>query len=216
MNPCRPLLVSLSLVGAVATVVVCVACGADDPLAHATLFEPAPSLPPPRQEAPQTALREKVGELYSAILDATQGYAAFMCECEIAGTTETIEQCVWRTSPPIAPPIAECTQDVLGSDASSLPALECTAYARTAYLACLTESTCLDFEHQLDCQIEYITLSDCPSTPWDLEVRNRVECLGRLPPAEHECADGTKISADWVCDGEVDCPDASDEHGCHG
>ncbi len=213
MNPHRHLLVSLSLLGSV-TAPLCVSCGADEPLTAATRLGSEPSGPEP--VAPPSQLRQQVGELYTAILDATQGYAAFMCECEVAGTTETIEQCVWRTSPPIAPPIAECTQDVLGSDASSLPTLECTAQARTAYLECLQESTCLDFEHQLDCQIEYVTVADCPPTPWELWARNEVECIGRLPPAEHRCDDGTKIGADWVCDGEVDCPDASDEHGCHG
>lgn len=205
---------SASRVGLIyATLSLACACGSDAPLPPSTIGAQTSSDSTGR-EPPQTALRQYVGELYGSIIDATQDYAAFMCECEVNGTTETIEECVWRTSPPIAPPIAECTQDVLGSDETSLPALECTAAARVAYLVCLKESTCLDFEHQLDCQIAYMQAADCPTIPWELWARNEVECVGNPPQAEHLCDDGTKIGANWVCDGEVDCPDASDEHGC--
>lgn len=198
-----------------ATLLTSFACGSDAPLPPSTVGASAAS-EPVSGETPDTPLRQYVGELYGSIIDATQAYAAFMCECEINGTTETIEECVWRTSPPIAPPIAECTQDVLGSDETSLPALECTAAARVAYIACLKESTCLDFEHQLDCQITYMQAADCPTIPWELWARNEVECVGNPPQAAHVCDDGTTIGENWVCDGEVDCPDASDEHGCSG
>lgn len=190
-----------------------IACGADEQL----VFEGSetPGAASSDDVSPASPFREEVAELYQAIIDATRGHAAFMCECEISGTTETLEECVWRTSRPIAPPIARCTREVLGTSADSLPALECAAEARTSLLECLRQSTCLDFAHQLDCQIEYVKASDCPSIPWDVWVRNQVECIGDLPPEEHVCADGTKINAAWVCDGEADCPDASDEHTCH-
>jgi hypothetical protein len=189
------------------------ACGADEPLI--LQVGETPGAASSDDVSPSSPFQAEVAELYQAIIDATAGHAAFMCECEIAGTTETLEECVWRTSRPIAPPIARCTQEILGTSADSLRALTCAAAARTSFLECIRQSTCLDFAHQLDCQIEYVKVSDCPSIPWDVWVRNQVECIGDLPPEEHVCADGTKINAAWVCDGEADCPDASDEHLCH-
>lgn len=205
-----------TLLGACACLFGCFACGADEPLLLEVGATPGPgSSESSGNVSPSSPFAEEVAELYQAIIDASEGHAAFMCECEIMGTTETLEECVFRTSRPIAPPIVRCTQEVLGSSADSLPALECASAARTTFLECLLQSTCLDFAHQLDCQIEYVKTSDCPSIPWDVWVRNQVECIGDLPPEEHVCADGTKINAAWVCDGEADCPDASDEHACH-
>jgi hypothetical protein len=34
--------------------------------------------------------------------------------------------------------------------------------------------------------------------------------------SEFVCDDGTRVPADWRCDGRLDCPDDSDEAGCSG
>lgn len=39
-------------------------------------------------------------------------------------------------------------------------------------------------------------------------------CLEGRSPAHFTCADGEQIPADWRCDGDADCDDASDEHRC--
>ena len=38
-----------------------------------------------------------------------------------------------------------------------------------------------------------------------------VECFADAGPGQFSCKDGPLISASWVCDGIVDCEDASDE-----
>lgn len=212
MNSRRPFSRTALLLATTFGLPTVVACGEEAPLPVGTAYEPPAG--PTASDTEPTALQREVTDLYESILDATQGYAVFMCECEIQGTQETLEECVWRTSPPIAPPIARCTQEVLATDESALPALECTAQERKAYLECVESSTCLDFENQLGCQIDILQATVCPSVPWELWARNEVECIGNLPPESFDCADGSKVSLDWVCDGEADCPDASDEHTC--
>lgn len=158
--------------------------------------------------------RTRVSTMYDRLLGIAVERATFMCGCE-ATDEASVSQCVRQSVTIPAPPIVQCTKDVLASDERSLEPLQCELSNYEAYLSCIQESTCDDFDNIVSCDVERLQRAEaCDPLPWDLWAANKEQCEGVPQPEAFECDDGQRINSQWVCDHEADCADASDEVGC--
>jgi hypothetical protein len=162
-------------------------------------------------------LTEQVSSVFDTLNTTVYNVRAFECDCEVAGTNQTVAECVDATLSVTPPPIVQCSIDMLATDERSLDSLHCEAQAGVDYLACLETSTCSDFDNILSCQVAHDTYqrSNCVSLPWELWAKVQTECYGIEQPPPFTCADGEIINSEWVCDLEPDCQDGSDEIACH-
>lgn len=218
-----PLRMCVTLTKVYFTLAGVVACS----LLTACTFEPQLQEPTPRDSDAGAGADDdgdqlderytQVSRLFDSLNQTVRAVRAFECECEIVGQPQTVDECVAATLSVTPPPIVECTKDVLASDDRSLDSVTCEAQAGVSYLECLRMSTCSDFEHILDCQIEYDTykLTTCAALPWELWAQVQSDCYGIPQPPPFTCDDGEIINSEWVCDFEDDCEDGSDEVACH-
>jgi hypothetical protein len=158
---------------------------------------------------------EEVSENYDALIASTHDYAEFLCECEAGGNSgPDFDSCVKDFVPTIPPPLLACTKVVYSRSERTASALSCERESVDQYMGCIYESTCLDFGHITDCEIDRIIRNQaCENIPHAVEVEDALLCYGRQLPPAFVCDDGDSINPDWVCDLEDDCDDGSDEFG---
>jgi hypothetical protein len=159
---------------------------------------------------------DQINDNYDAILASTVDYANFLCVCEAgASSGPDFDSCVTDFVSPTPPPLLACTKVVYSRSERTMNAISCERQSVDQYMACILESTCLDFGHITDCEIDRILRQqDCENIPYAVVVEDQELCYGRELPAAFVCDDGNSINPDWVCDFEADCDDGSDEVGC--
>jgi hypothetical protein len=158
-----------------------------------------------------------VDEDYDALLAYTVDYAKFLCECEAGAKSGAVfDSCVEYFVNPPPPPLLACTKIVYSRNERTADALSCERQGVDEYMACILESTCLDFGHITDCEIDRIIRNlGCGHIPHAVQVEDQLLCYGNELPPAFLCADGDSINPDWVCDLEMDCDDGSDETDCN-
>lgn len=160
---------------------------------------------------------DEVDDNYDALLASTMDYAEFLCECEAgAASGPTFDECVTYFVIPPPPPLLACTKIVYSRSERAASSLSCERGTVDEYMACILESTCLDFDHITDCEIDRIIRAQgCGRIPHAVHVEDQLLCYGRELPPAFVCDDGDSINPAWVCDLELDCADGSDEVDCN-
>lgn len=154
---------------------------------------------------------------YNAILDASVDVAEFFCECEVADTTgEDFEGCVGSYVTPPPPPLLYCSKEVYSQSEGAAAAIACQRTLVDAYVDCLMQSDCFDFDHIFECELDRILQDlECEDIPYVDWAREQENCFGRQMDEPFECLNGELIDPSWVCDLAEDCTDGSDEAGCN-
>lgn len=159
---------------------------------------------------------EEIDVGYDALLETFVDHARFFCVCETGHNSgDEYDACVDGYNAPQPPPLLACTKTVLSRSASALESLHCELENAETYIACIRESTCIDFTHITGCETDRIISGlDCKDVPYDVWAEERTLCYGWEVPPGFECADGEVVDPTYECDFTEDCADGSDETDC--
>ncbi len=159
----------------------------------------------------------EVGQLYLDFLASLDEVTLIDCACQVeAGEYASVEYC-WAAygGPSEPPPLADCTAEALDGHSGAKPYFECNTALAREYADCLAAASC-DVDIQFECTDEYYTKLDleCETLPYEYSVLITEACYGFTLPDPYTCGSGESIPDNWVCDGEADCADGSDEVDC--
>lgn len=139
----------------------------------------------------------------------TQADAA-ICGCEVeAGTYADQASCTAEIGVKYE---GGCYCELAALDGDNEPAVVCVAEAAEALAGCVAPLACDNAGAREACRLQFMTdLGRCGSLARRTEAEVQVQCLGAPASA---CASGEPIPSAWVCDGQFDCDDKSDEAAC--
>lgn len=132
------------------------------------------------------------------------------CMCDVeAGTYPDVDACLMDGPP--APPEG-CACQVYASDPEEAKFVGCSSDAAVAFAACLAPLACADEAAKTQCTDDYfMALAECGSPKMSTLAQLAIQCGGAAPAM---CRSGETIPETWVCDGQADCTDMSDEADC--
>lgn len=132
------------------------------------------------------------------------------CTCEVeAGNFPDVEACL--TAGPPAPPEG-CACQVYAGLPEEAEFVGCSSAAVVAFAACMAPLMCADQAAIMACTEDYFTaLEDCGAPMTSTLAQLEIQCGGAEASM---CGSGETIPATWVCDGQADCADMSDEADC--
>jgi hypothetical protein len=138
-------------------------------------------------------------------IDAGNEFLVFSCMCDVeAGQYPDVETCLQGFDPPDA-----CGCPILAADPANASHLECNALTMTDFAACLAPLACSDQDALVDCLIAYDAVaSGCGEATKASLIEAGLACDDAAP---FVCGSGESIPSEFVCDGESDCMDMSDE-----
>ncbi|PCC67301.1 Low-density lipoprotein receptor domain class A [Nannocystis exedens] len=137
---------------------------------------------------------------------ATQATAGLRCPCDVAlGDYASVDGCI---ADYVAAADDSCLCD-LEADPAHAAYVACLADAAVQHQSCLGPLKCSDEAAYLDCNGRYVdAVAACDDGAKASVGAVSVQCKGT--PA-FSCSAGGVISAQYLCDGEHDCKDMSDE-----
>lgn len=132
------------------------------------------------------------------------------CACDVeAGTYPDLDACLMAG--PMPPPEG-CACQVYASSPAEAGFVGCSSAAIVAFAACLEPLMCADAAPRMKCTDDYFAaLSDCGSPMTATLAQLEIQCGGAAPSM---CGSGETIPDTWLCDGQADCADMSDEADC--
>ena len=136
------------------------------------------------------------GAVRAAYLDFGNAY----CACETADQMQACQSGFQNQASEIDCEVGVFVREGLGST------IDCLTAEIRSRTSCLSSASC-DPE-AVDACLEADTT--CPEIPGAIEEMAQAEC----GEPDFMCGDGGTVPADWRCDGEADCQDASDEANC--
>lgn len=157
-------------------------------------------------EAPASVAEDcAAGELAAGEVDV------YRCTCDVQdGLYPTIEVCLDMQGQEQL--VTGCSCDVYAQHPVEAAFIACQTDAVTSLAKCLNKMNCAEKTGQELCvSIYFDALKQCPQPTKATTAQLEIECGGAVPM---KCGSGEAVPLYWLCDGEADCADMSDESDC--
>jgi hypothetical protein len=155
------------------------------------------------------------GSLYGQFVGEAERGWNIICKCWAQIGYASQQECL-AEGPSSDDAWSECEEQVFNGSSEDDAWMRCVTNARRQMNNCVSTLSCdelLDYYGAFyDCYLDYAeAYNACPELPQG--VYDEIDQC--YQDSFFDCADGlASIPPDWVCDGEADCPDGSDEASC--
>jgi hypothetical protein len=162
--------------------------------------------------AASTGGEDGVADACAAMFDELDAQGERTCGCEVdAGNYPDVAACISANATEAQ---RACVCPLWAADPGNAAAATCAAAAERAYTRCSKDVHCDDVVGYQGCVDEYVALyAACPRFASATTAAVEIQCEGAEATS---CGSGEQVPTRWVCDGEADCADGSDEAQCAG